>query len=85
MQHVGLRQAYCYRDTTEQLNLHTAAQLSGICIGCSKTGMLPCRYCQRLDSPKFWGGEVELLVLSKMVSTPIYIYRTAQEAGLDAK
>lgn len=43
------------------------------------------KYCQRLDSPKFWGGEVELLVLSKMVSTPIYIYRTAQEAGLDAK
>ncbi|KAK9809382.1 hypothetical protein WJX73_010525 [Symbiochloris irregularis] len=43
------------------------------------------KYCQRLQSPKFWGGEVELFVLSKMVSTPIYIYRTAQEAGLNAQ
>ncbi len=40
-----------------------------------------CRYCQRLNSANFWGGEVELLVLSKMLHTPIYVYKTAQEGG----
>jgi len=39
------------------------------------------RYCQRLNSANFWGGEVELLVLSKMLHTPIYVYKTAQEGG----
>lgn len=39
------------------------------------------RYCQRLGSTSFWGGEVELLVLSKMLHTPIYVYKTAQEGG----
>lgn len=40
-----------------------------------------CRYCQRLTKPTFWGGEVELLVLSRMLHTPIYVYKTAQEGG----
>ncbi|KAL3132074.1 hypothetical protein ABBQ32_008684 [Trebouxia sp. C0010 RCD-2024] len=39
------------------------------------------RYCQRLVSPSCWGGEVEMLVLSKMLHTPIYVYKTGQEDG----
>jgi hypothetical protein len=31
-------------------------------------------------SPTFWGGEAELLVLSKMLSVPIYVYLSASEA-----
>ena len=40
-----------------------------------------CRYCSRLQAPSFWGGEVEILVLSRMLHAPIYVYRSAQEAG----
>lgn len=29
----------------------------------------------------FWGGELELLVLSRMLRQPITVYRTAAEAG----
>ncbi|KAH9325575.1 hypothetical protein KI387_005753, partial [Taxus chinensis] len=32
------------------------------------------RYCQRVEHPNFWGGESELLVLSKMCSQPIIVY-----------
>eukprot|EP00976_Prorocentrum_cordatum_P107587 1194666-Prorocentrum_minimum.AAC.12 len=31
-------------------------------------------YCKRINSPSFWGGEAELLVLSKMLKTPIRVY-----------
>lgn len=40
------------------------------------------KYCVRLNRPDFWGGEVEILVLSKMLHTPIYVYKSAEEAGL---
>lgn len=39
------------------------------------------RYCTRLDSPSFWGGEVEILILSKMLRVPIHVMQRAQEAG----
>ena len=39
------------------------------------------RYCARLQQPSFWGGEVEILVLSRMLKVPIYVYKSAQEAG----
>ncbi|XP_071720135.1 OVARIAN TUMOR DOMAIN-containing deubiquitinating enzyme 3 isoform X2 [Rutidosis leptorrhynchoides] len=32
------------------------------------------RYCQRIGRPDFWGGESELLVLSKLCSQPIVVY-----------
>ncbi|GAV68540.1 OTU domain-containing protein [Cephalotus follicularis] len=32
------------------------------------------RYCQRIERPDFWGGESELLVLSKLCSQPIIVY-----------
>ncbi|XP_031276164.1 OVARIAN TUMOR DOMAIN-containing deubiquitinating enzyme 3 isoform X1 [Pistacia vera] len=32
------------------------------------------RYCQRIDRSDFWGGESELLVLSKLCSQPIIVY-----------
>ena len=31
-------------------------------------------YCRRILQPSFWGGEPELLVLSKMLKVPIYVY-----------
>ncbi|KAK9819967.1 hypothetical protein WJX72_004558 [[Myrmecia] bisecta] len=38
-------------------------------------------YCRRLKSAGFWGGNVELLVLSKMLKVPIIVYQTAAEQG----
>ncbi|XP_058215451.1 OVARIAN TUMOR DOMAIN-containing deubiquitinating enzyme 3 isoform X2 [Rhododendron vialii] len=32
------------------------------------------RYCQRIGRPDFWGGESELLVLSKLCCQPIAVY-----------
>ncbi|XP_014490714.1 OTU domain-containing protein At3g57810 isoform X1 [Vigna radiata var. radiata] len=32
------------------------------------------RYCQRIARPDFWGGESELLVLSKLCKQPIVVY-----------
>ncbi|RVW15937.1 hypothetical protein CK203_083567 [Vitis vinifera] len=32
------------------------------------------RYCQRIERPDFWGGESELLVLSKLCHQPIIVY-----------
>ncbi|XP_048225720.1 OVARIAN TUMOR DOMAIN-containing deubiquitinating enzyme 3 isoform X2 [Ricinus communis] len=32
------------------------------------------RYCQRIGRPDFWGGESELLVLSKLCSQPVIVY-----------
>lgn len=32
------------------------------------------RYCQRIGRPDFWGGEPELLVLSKLCCQPIVVY-----------
>ncbi|KAK7286881.1 hypothetical protein RJT34_22206 [Clitoria ternatea] len=32
------------------------------------------RYCQRIVRPDFWGGESELLVLSKLCRQPIIVY-----------
>ena len=40
-----------------------------------------CSYCERLKQESFWGGEVEILVLSRMLKVPIYVFKTAEEAG----
>lgn len=32
------------------------------------------RYCRRIGQPDFWGGESELLVLSKLCKQPIIVY-----------
>ncbi|KAG9453313.1 hypothetical protein H6P81_006217 [Aristolochia fimbriata] len=32
------------------------------------------RYCQRIQWPDFWGGESELLVLSKLCHQPVIVY-----------
>ncbi|KAK9069321.1 hypothetical protein SSX86_013437 [Deinandra increscens subsp. villosa] len=37
------------------------------------------RYCQRIGRPDFWGGESELLVLSKLCRQPIVVYIPAHE------
>ena len=46
------------------------------------------QYCERIQSPQFWGGEAELLVLSKLLQQPIFVYlkesggyRSIQEYG----
>lgn len=43
-------------------------------------GGLP-KYCARLNDAGFWGGEVELMVLSRLLRVPLYVYKTADEAG----
>jgi hypothetical protein len=43
------------------------------------------RYCKRLQNPKFWGGEAELLVLAKMLKAAIKVYiRNPQARALPA-
>ncbi|KAL1804670.1 OVARIAN TUMOR DOMAIN-containing deubiquitinating enzyme 3 isoform X2 [Daucus carota subsp. sativus] len=37
------------------------------------------RYCQRIGKSDFWGGESELLVLSKLCHQPIIVYIPAHE------
>ncbi|KAL3839437.1 hypothetical protein ACJIZ3_024028 [Penstemon smallii] len=39
------------------------------------------RYCQRIGRPDFWGGEAELLVLSRLCSQPIVVYIPEHEHG----
>ncbi|KAL8504852.1 hypothetical protein ACS0TY_016149 [Phlomoides rotata] len=39
------------------------------------------RYCQRITRPDFWGGEAELLVLSKLCCQPIVVYIPEHEHG----
>ncbi|KAL3622826.1 OVARIAN TUMOR DOMAIN-containing deubiquitinating enzyme 3 [Castilleja foliolosa] len=39
------------------------------------------RYCQRIGRPDFWGGEAELLVLSKLCCQPIVVYIPEHENG----
>ncbi|XP_051114024.1 OVARIAN TUMOR DOMAIN-containing deubiquitinating enzyme 3 isoform X2 [Andrographis paniculata] len=39
------------------------------------------RYCQRIGRPDFWGGEAELLVLSKLCQQPIVVYIPEHECG----
>uniref|UniRef100_R7WBP5 Ubiquitin thioesterase OTU n=1 Tax=Aegilops tauschii TaxID=37682 RepID=R7WBP5_AEGTA len=36
-------------------------------------------YCQRIRRPDFWGGESELLVLSRLCRQPIIIYIPERE------
>ncbi|XP_021289592.1 OTU domain-containing protein At3g57810 isoform X3 [Herrania umbratica] len=38
------------------------------------------RYCQRIQRPDFWGGESELLVLSRLCGQPIIVYIPEHEA-----
>ncbi|XP_020276020.1 OTU domain-containing protein At3g57810 [Asparagus officinalis] len=37
------------------------------------------RYCQRIERSDFWGGESELLVLSKLIHQPIIVYIPEEE------
>ncbi|CAH9088927.1 unnamed protein product [Cuscuta epithymum] len=39
------------------------------------------RYCQRIGRADFWGGEPELLVLSKLLCQPIIVYIPEHEYG----
>ncbi|CAI5526829.1 unnamed protein product, partial [Closterium sp. Naga37s-1] len=43
------------------------------------------RYCQRITRPDFWGGESELLVLSRMCSQPIIVYIPESKARQGAR
>eukprot|EP01024_Parvocaulis_polyphysoides_P073298 TRINITY_DN9423_c0_g1_i2.p1 TRINITY_DN9423_c0_g1~~TRINITY_DN9423_c0_g1_i2.p1 ORF type:complete len:243 (-),score=35.28 TRINITY_DN9423_c0_g1_i2:157-864(-) len=38
-------------------------------------------YCRRMVRPDFWGGEVEMFVLSKMLEIPIKVYMSDKELG----
>lgn len=37
-------------------------------------------YCRRIQSQDFWGGETELLVLTKLIKRPIMVYLPAHMA-----
>lgn len=39
------------------------------------------RYCQRIGRPDFWGGESELLVLSRLCCQPIVVFIPEHEHG----
>ena len=54
---------------------------SGHCTALLMVAFWSCRYCTRLQSPSFWGGEVEILILSRMLKSPIYVFQKAEEAG----
>lgn len=43
----------------------------------------PCAH-RRIASPSFWGGEAELLVLSKLLKTPIQVYLPEAQARADS-
>ncbi|KAJ0671516.1 putative OTU domain, papain-like cysteine peptidase superfamily, ubiquitin thioesterase OTU1/2/3 [Helianthus annuus] len=43
------------------------------------------RYCQRIGRPDFWGGESELLVLSKLCRQPIVVYIPEHEVLILSK
>jgi len=45
-------------------------------------GGLP-KYCARLNDAGFWGGEVELMVISRLLQVPVYVYRSSKEAGVE--
>ena len=36
-------------------------------------------YCRNLSKPTFWGGEVEMMVITKMLQVPIFVYQPAAE------
>ena len=38
------------------------------------------KYCKRILEPAFWGGEPELLVLSRLIRRPIVVYIHASQA-----
>ena len=40
-----------------------------------------CSYCRRIQSPTFWGGEPELIVLSQLLKVPIFVYLSNSEYG----
>ena len=40
------------------------------------------RYCPQLASPKFWGGEVEMMVIARMLRVPIHVYKPVEELDL---
>ncbi|KQK22424.1 hypothetical protein BRADI_1g67110v3 [Brachypodium distachyon] len=43
------------------------------------------RYCQRIRRPDFWGGESELLVLSRLCRQPIIIYIPEHEMKVSSE
>ena len=36
-------------------------------------------YCRNLAKPTFWGGEVEMMVITKMLKVPIFVYQSKEE------
>lgn len=38
------------------------------------------QYCSQLARPTFWGGEVEMMVISKMLKIPIFVYTATDES-----
>lgn len=41
------------------------------------------RYCPQLAQPKFWGGEVEMMIIARSLRVPIHVYRPVAELDID--
>lgn len=73
---LAVRDALCRSDARRQL-FHEAVTSVEVA-----EGGLP-KYCARLNDAGFWGGEVELMVISRLLHVPIYVYRSSKEAGVE--
>lgn len=73
---LAVRDALCRSDARRQL-FHEAVTSVEVA-----EGGLP-KYCARLNDAGFWGGEVELMVISRLLQVPIYVYRSSKEAGVE--
>ena len=80
-------------DETKEADLLRQAVWDALCSGKPKREYHPAmhsarvdgpieQYCVRLQSPTFWGGDPELLCLSQMLRTPIFVYVSEAEHGL---
>jgi hypothetical protein len=38
-------------------------------------------YCRNLAKSSFWGGEVEMMVITKMLKVPIFVYQSKAETS----
>ena len=65
------RNAKVWHDATE----------NGLQLGSGGAPPTPARYCKRIGNQGFWGGEAELLILSKMLKASINVYIKNPQGG----
>ena len=73
---LAVRDALCRSDERRQVFQEAVTSVE------VAEGGIP-KYCARLNDAGFWGGEVELMVVSRLLQVPIYVYRSSKEAGVE--